>query len=139
MAARQWITINPGGASRNADADVRRSFFAKPTHVYSALATVQLVDVIDPNNFWARLTIASNGPSGQVLECNTEVKLSKDLREVEAPLEQLEIPNCPIQLGVQSVAVKVRAHRGPTSASSGTVIVHEVSFRRLDLEPSSSL
>ena len=131
---KQVVKIKANRSNGIGDVGIRREFVASPGEYYAAAATVEIVNVnlTDGSNLWARLTVVGSSLSGSQAnpECNTTIKLSKDLGSNPDPVvEVLEIPNCLLATGTQKVHIKVRLHSNSYS-SGGTMIINNVSFRR---------
>lgn len=138
-ASSQWITINPGAipdtGTGKGDADLGITCAAEPGDVIVAAATVSFINVVRPDDFWARLTIQPRGANNAPLqgtECNDVVKASQTIPSVEppvAPMATVDPDRCVMPAGTHSVRPKIRAHI-ENRFSSGTVIFHSMTFVR---------
>lgn len=128
-AGVQYFRIEPAAVGEG-DLGFYREFDARPGETYLSTATIRLFDVGNAADFFGRLTLAAIGSSGQLMECNTLLRASRDGGTVvEVPAEVLEIPPCTTPPGTQRIQIKVRAH-SETGLGYGSIAVHEFSFRR---------
>lgn len=134
-AGGQSIAILPA-ADNNGDANpVVQCNSVRAGETFQATAIVQfdVLSIVRPEDFWARLTIQpqqSNGTPVPNSECNTQTNISKDLPATEPLLEAELVLPCVMPSGTAALRFKIRAHIS-NPAASGRLIFREVTFARV--------
>ncbi|HEX2295805.1 MAG TPA: hypothetical protein VHN37_10895 [Actinomycetota bacterium] len=135
----QSIAILPAADNAGDANPVIQCSSASVNQMYQATATVQfdVLSVVRPADFWARLTIQpqrSNGTPVPNSECNTQTNISRDLPAVEPLIEvDLTLP-CRMPATTAALRLKIRAHISHPAAS-GRLVFREVTFTRLPDAP----
>lgn len=119
-------------ANGKADADLGIQCNTSAGVVVSATASASFLNVVNPQNFWARLTVQprSGGSPIPASECNDFVKASKTSTVAEPPAEllvTLDPGPCAMPSNATTYRLKIRAHID-ASGSSGTVVFHSTAM-----------